>query len=549
MSAYKLRKFSSALFGVLMACVLSLTMGIFSRAAYAETTELMFPEPVQRGGVEVNKTLTGGVTQIGDAKVEGITFNVYLEEGNPVVVNGTTYYSRTNTDSRTANPVAVLPVDANGHAATANDLLPVGKYYIVEVENPKGSGMAAPGVKWNSEGTIVEITKDKEMVTYNCENSTQSGGISVFKYEPLSDSKLPLSGAEFTIYNVGTSSITYTKNGTSKTIQPASNTTNPTGDSGKVDVLVTGTNGKASLPDDSLSTGTYMIIETKAPEGYQLVGFKETFTIGSQTSYSFEVPNTANRGGITITKMDKDRNAAIPQGDATLDSTYEIQYRGKRIINVGGNEFASDGSKWITVYTVKANAATGIATTPDNLLPTGSYRVIETEAGYGYKLDSKWSYPFTIASNGQTVTIPAADANKNEVMRAGFKLVKLDKDTNQPVPQGSGKFNGIKFQLKVSADCPNSVIINGKTFQPGDVIDNLGSTLTMNNGRIETATNLLPVGRYEISELDVPAITGYLRNETWSDIFQVTPAEDGKFAKVITSDNWIWYELSDSTND
>lgn len=549
MSTYKLRNVCSALFGVLLACVLSLTMGIFSRAAYADTTDLVFPEPVKRGGIEITKTLTGGVTQVGDAKVEGIQFEIYLQKGNPVVVGDGTYYARetANTTGHTANSITTLTLDANGHAATANDLLPYGTYYVVEVENPAGSGMAAPGVKYNGDGKIVEVHDEKQLSKVAFENDTISGGISVYKYEP--GVERPLAGAKFAIYNVGNSAITYTNNGNKTTVQPATDKTNPTGNTGKVAELVTGADGTASLGDNSLSTGKYMILEVEAPEGYQNTGFKETFTVGTQTSYHFDVPNAVNRGGVTIVKMDKERNAAVPQGDATLDSTYAIQYKGKATINVNGKEVASDGNTWITVYTVKASAANGIATTPDNLLPVGSYRIIETEAGYGYKLDSSWSYEFKIANNGQMVTIPADKANKNQVMRAGIKLVKLDMDTNQPVPQGSGKFDGIKFQLKVAEDCPNSVIIKGHEYQPGDVVTGIDNLLTMTNGVIETPKDLLPVGRYEISEVDVPVGTGYLRNDTWSDTFQVTPDEDGQFAKVTTADKWIWYELSDSTND
>lgn len=557
-STFETRDKLFAAFSLLVACVLSCTIGLFSRVAFA--ADSLVPEEVIMGGVKIEKTLPIGLAQ-GKAKVAGTQFSVYEATGLPVTVKGDEYFALDDS-AHLHNPVAVLTIGEDGKATTDAKVLPYGTYEIRETAVPDGVKLDTnykQQFQIRTDGKIVDIDTSNNKLAL--ENPVYRGGISLSKVD--AETGVPqggssLAGAEFTVYNISgapvefhpTSGSAYFKSGYNSVKEgadkaiPSASSQDSVADANIVTVLVTDDKGQIKTENNVFDYGTYLVRETKAPANYKIP--KDTVYVveidedGEIIEIGVEEP--VNRGGIELTKMDRERAAGAnePQGNASLNAKYAIQYQGTAVVRIDGSDFVSNGTDWKTVYTLTANAETGHAITADNLLPAGHYRVIEIEPADGYLLDDNWSWEFDIKDDGVILKCPDSAANKNQVARAGFKLIKIDADTLANKPQGDGKFDGIKFQLVNRSK--HSVIVRGKTYAPGAPIE-LGDMLVMKGGRIETPKDLLPTGTYEISEIEVPAVTGYLRNTTWSDTFEVTVSDNGEYAQVTTKDKWDWYEL------
>ncbi|WP_278326395.1 MSCRAMM family protein, partial [Clostridium paraputrificum] len=127
--------------------------------------------------------------------------------------------------------VDTITTDENG-VGTSKEL-PYGSYTVAEVSAPSGYELSgeSKNVTIDSNGQIIELT---------FKNSKLLGSIAIEKVDS-EDSEIKLKGAEFKVLN---------------------------SDGEEVGNIVTGEDGKGSL--GSLPYGEYTVIETKAPDGYEL---------------------------------------------------------------------------------------------------------------------------------------------------------------------------------------------------------------------------------------------------------------------------------------
>ena len=329
--------------------------------------------------------------------------------------------------------------------------------------------------------------------------------------------------------------------------------------------------GVGNLDGEFLKWGDYRITETKAPEGYHL---------NPDWSFYFEVRNpngqiynaepavgtnggkidqTVIRGGVKVTKYDTERYAASPdsgekkntaQGSASLEGA---EYT---ITNNSADSVYVD-SVWYkpgeVVKTLVTNAD-GFATTTNRLLPYGTYTIKETKAPEGYILNDAWSVTFKVTEEGKiydstNIAQAAYVTNKtdgghdyvwddpengvitpnfmmDDVIRGGVKFQKTERErvfahqeeAKTKTPQGDGTLEGTV--ISIISDNANSVYVQGAWYKKGATVATL---VTNAEGYVETATDLLPYGKYHAIETQAPV--GYLINQNWRFDFEIT--EDG----------------------
>ncbi|MFV0558690.1 MAG: SpaA isopeptide-forming pilin-related protein [Enterococcus sp.] len=243
---------------------------------------------------------------------------------------------------------------------------------------------------------------------------------------------------------------------------------------------------------DNLAPGSYLFIETKAPNGYILNSTPIDFTISE-----------SNNGKPSVVSA----------------SENFVNYKGSaELIKHKENGKALKGAEFKVVDVDGKDIQTGLVSdkdgkvTVDNLAP-GTYQFIETKAPKGYILNST-PIDFTISesNNGKPVTVVADDNFVN--YKGSAELIKKDAQGNV--------LAGAKFKV-VNAE--------GQTVRTGLVSDSEGNV---------TVKNLAP-GTYQFIETKAPK--GYILNSTPVE-FTISESNSGKPSVVSASDNFVNYQGS-----
>ncbi len=473
-------------------------------------------ERVARGGVrapKIDHQLAEGTAQ-GDATLAGAELTVYNRSAGAVVVGG-----RGVAPGEAALTVAT---DESGVATSAADALPYGTYEIRETAAPTGYLL---NESWSVTFSVQRDGSVADLSGTPLADDVERGGALVRKTDAelgAAQGDATLEGAVISIESacagpVVVGGVTY---------QP--------GD--VVATISTGGDGAAATPEATLPFGTYVAREQAAPTGYlRNEDWSQTFAI-ERDGQVVEVGPLAEdvmRGGVRVSKLDRELAAAVPQGDATLAGAELTVYnRSAASVTVGG-ERIEPGAAALTIATDES----GMAATAPDALPYGTYEVRETAAPTGYLADGEWSRTFEVRADGQVVDLADdVDAVRDQVARGGVELRKSDRELvgagapDTSVALGSATLAGAVVELTNVSE--RAVLVGGTLYEPGEVV---AALVTDEAGRASTAADALPFGTYEARETVAP--TGYLLNEGW--VRTVSIDADGAVADLTADDQAV----------
>ncbi|WP_171014995.1 SpaA isopeptide-forming pilin-related protein [Culicoidibacter larvae] len=337
-----------------------------------------------------------------------------------------------------------LVTKADGKVSSTKTYVP-GDYKVVETKAPAGYDL-------NTAEHAISVVVNGGKASVNVTNTATPYAIEITKVD---ESGNPLADAEFKILaNDGTE------------LESS---------------LISGADGKVTSAN-TYAPGSYKVVETAAPAGYELNTTEHTVTVTvNGGTVVVRVTNTATPYPIEILKVDEDDN---PLADAEF-----------KITDLDGNTL-EDGL---------ITDANGLVTSTNNYAP-GSYKVVETKAPEGYELNEA-EYPVLITVNGGKVTVKVT----NSLILGDVRLLLTDDNTAAP-----SLLEGGTFRLEQVLDNQTGLIQPLATPGNAQIVTVKDGIITDVNGE-HLATALLP-GKYQFVQLSAPADYQY-ENDT--HVFEV----------------------------
>lgn len=294
--------------------------------------------------------------------------------------------------------------------------------------------------------------------------------------------------------------------------------------------------------------GTYEIVEVTPPVGTTLnTSWKGSFVVTEEgrDSYplSYECENSPVLAGFKVYKFDKDRldtnrsNINYPQGGANFNgATFAVYNESHRPVYVGGVEYQPGEICYtFTIKSVSSLRPVNYYTSATNLLPYGSYRIVETKSPTGYFLNEGWGARFDITDDDAGKIVEAnsklSSPLPEEIYRGGVQIKKLDSETGEAW-QGDAVMSGAVFAIYNNSDQAVYTDRDGNGtmawYNNGEICLYL---TTGSDGVATSSTDALPYGSYYAVEVRPPE--GYKLNTSWKAYFDIKV--DGQIVTKLTN--------------
>ncbi|MCC8044257.1 MAG: VaFE repeat-containing surface-anchored protein [Clostridiales bacterium] len=564
------------------------------KAGYIDNTEIA-------GGLSVQKIdyMLGSSNAHGDTDLSGAEFTIVNATGRTVDnkdeteiptsgLSGTNVTYADVLAAAATSTMQVITTDAGGFATTDMDgdevdgSLPFGTYYVIETKAATGYllndtwvGRIVVDENGNRAVYPAQTIQDSKSGQETVTQQIYLGGLSVQKIDALNGTNTPtgslsLEGAELTIVNASANAA----ENASGTVIPTSGLSGSVtyeqvlaaAETSTMQVITTDDSGYAATGSGDLPYGTYYVIETKAPDGYEVnttwVGKVEVDKNGIINAAETDVEDMPTRGGLSVQKIDYMLGSNAKHGDTDLsDAVFTIVNASARTTtNAAGNKVATtgltdetatyakikeyvDSSSGDTTYIMQTITTdeSGFATTDtdgdgeDYSLPYGTYYVIETQAAAGYLLNETWVGRIDVSKKGvvyaaQTIqdSESGQETTAQQIYLGGLSVQKIDYMLDRNADHGDTDLSGAEFTIINASDAvavnkdgdeiPTSGLSGASvTYADAKVSIESGSVMqvitTKKDGSATTGTKDLPFGTYYV--IETKAATGYFLNESW----------------------------------
>lgn len=492
----------------------------FEIQANGNNVNLQFGDTEPLGRITINKT-----NNLGD-KLAGAEFQIIANENIQNVTKTKTYYTK-------GQVVKTAITNSNGQIIVNN--LPLGNYLVKETKAPTGYLLNTNTYNVN----LLYKDQNTATINYTIDKITHEeplGIINITKQDAETGSVTQgdgkFEGAEYKIYAAeDIYNVAKTKKFYSKDQEVA---TRIIREDGKTDAVT------------NLPMGNYYVKETKAPEGYLIDNntYNVSLSYKDQTSEVITTSITSKdnvkkrqvnlfKSGIKILsglvpglegaeftiKLNRDVENALAKGYSYAEIWNGIDEYGNKVSVDSSRvqeaqEIAPTISKVVTDKT--GNAYT-------DMLPYGKYIVKETETPKDY--ETAVDFTFSIIQDDSEIKDNSKKILRlvvnNEQLESYIKLVKKDKTTGKIVTASSASFKikaiediidratkriiwhkGDYITQKIGQTTYDTFTTNSKNLVVSEkknsfssIFDDLGTVITPLK---------LPVGNYEIEEIDAP---------------------------------------------
>ncbi|MBQ9043956.1 MAG: VaFE repeat-containing surface-anchored protein [Eggerthellaceae bacterium] len=481
------------------------------------------PRIVRKGGIELAKSSSLPAITDGNDRysLQGAVYGVYASHAAAAAGNP-------------EDALATYTTDSDGAWSSGDEFDP-GTYYIRELEAPEGYRLD-DGVKdvvvAAGETTHVDAA-DTPIAPPDVEAQKRDDALSA----ATAQGDATLSGAEVTFrFYAGQRDAAHLPDSPTRTwvmkTDGQGTASLSAGEQMKVagDEFYRDASGNVVVP-----LGILAATETKPPTGYLLgQGPASIVSIDPDIADATAlIPETVERGNVSLVKADHDSGLASPQGDATLaGATYEIVNRSQAAVS--SPQTGADVMPGEVVCTITTGADGRASTNAPNLngwaipdsfngkaLAYGTYEIREANTTeYGYLANESWSSTFSVRADGQLVTIATDDA----VMRGGITVGKVSRDNDMHLSQGAADLAGWSFEIVNRSAEP--VVVDGARFDVGETVKTIETQGGDGAYVASTDARCLPFGTYEVREIATmrPQDNGYLFDEAsqaWSRIVSI----------------------------
>ncbi len=503
----------------------------------------------------------------GSSKLKKSSSDPKISEGACYSLEGATYH--VYTDKALTNKVGSFVCNASGESNEVEGLTP-GKYYVQE--DPEKTGKNFLWDKTIHEVTVIAgktAVLNVSDIPAHTDPNIQIAKIDEETGKPDPQGDGELAGAWFRISHYDTTEPNAWKNMQPSHVYIAETDEhgrfNMDGSAGRLVPASEAGERSDTIPKTGsntpfLAAGTYTVYEIKAPVGYKLpadpflgdpILAPDSTDRAKVTKLNFRNdPEPVYRGGFKMQKRDIETDRDVPQGDAKLGkATYEVINLSKKPVKVpkDGQEYGPN-QVCFTFETDENGAYTSAA----DLLPYGSYKIVEKSAPTGHLLEGKTEVAFEIREDGKIVDL-TKDGIKNPSIRGGVAVIKFDKELNKSealggADHGKNEFGthleGTTFELKNISE--RSVMVEGKEYEVGAKITDLVIQWDEQDKKYiaKTPADYLPYGTYEIKE--VATHESYLLSDGEPRTFQIRTHgqivgydAESMESKVLTWDNQV----------